>query len=243
MGKAPAIAHDCGMPDGVTVRRMFAEIAPRYDLVNRVLSLGIDVRWRKETVRELGLQPGERVLDACTGTGDLALALARAGAVVTATDFCPEMLVQGRPKTVAKSARQPLVLAADTLALPFAAGTFSAATVAFGIRNVADPVAGLAELRRVVAPGGRIVVLEFCKPSRPVFRGLYGFYFRRVLPRVGRWISGERAGAYQYLPDSVHAFPEREGFLELMRRAGLEAPRYRLLSLGIAAIYRAEVPR
>ena len=231
------------MPEGQVVRRMFAEIAPRYDLVNRVLSLGVDRAWRKAAVRELGLAPGEHVLDACTGTGDLALALARASVRVTGTDFCAEMLVHGQPKSLPASVARPRWLAADTLCLPFASGTFDAATVAFGIRNVSDPVAGLAELRRVVRPGGRIVILEFCQPRVPLVRGLYLFYFRRVLPRVGRWISGERLGAYSYLPSSVMAFPEREAFLELMTRAGLGSPRYRLLTCGIAALYRAEVPQ
>ena len=132
---------------------------------------------------------------------------------------------------------------ADAMDLPMPDDSFGFATVAFGIRNVADPVVALREMGRVVRPGGRVVVLEFCKPRMPVFAQLYGFYFRQVLSRLGKWICGNRGDAYRYLHDSVQAFPERTEFLDLMREAGLESPRMRLLSGGIAAIYRAEVPQ
>lgn len=230
------------MPDGSTIQQMFAEVAPGYDRANRALSLGIDIWWRRQAVRLVGVEPGERGLDCCAGTGDLANALQRAGASVVGTDFCAPMLVVAERKagTVADRVR-PRFLAADTLALPFAAGSFDFATVAFGIRNVSDPVAGLREMARVVRPGGRIVVLEFCKPRVPLLGGLYHFYFRRVLPKLGGWISGAKNGAYQYLHDSVMAFPERGDFLALMERAGLQRPRVRLLTGGIAALYRGEV--
>lgn len=232
------------MPDAVAVQRMFREIAPRYDLVNRVLSLGIDASWRRKAVAFAGAGAGTRALDVCAGTGDLSFALADAGASVTSSDFCKEMLGLAQAKRRRRGgAGDPRIVCSDTLALPFADQRFDLATVAFGIRNVADPLQGLVELRRVVRPGGRVVVLEFCRPRVPALRSLYSFYFRRVLPRLGRWLSGERVGAYAYLPDSVMAFPEREGFLALMRRAGLESPTCKLLTLGIAALYRADIPR
>lgn len=235
------------MPDGSTIQRMFAEVAPGYDRTNRALSLGIDVWWRRQAVAMTAVVAGERCLDVCSGTGDLSMAMHAAGATVVGTDFCAPMLqiaarkrVPVRANTMA-GAQCPRFLAADTLALPFATHTFDFATVAFGIRNVSDPIAGLREMARVVRPGGRIVVLEFCKPRVPLLGSLYRFYFRSVLPRLGGWISGARNGAYRYLHDSVMAFPERGEFLELMQQAGLQRPRLRLLTGGIAALYRGEV--
>ena len=235
------------MPDGPTIQRMFAEVAPGYDRANRALSLGIDVYWRRKAVRLCSVQAGERGLDVCAGTGDLSFALQRAGAIVTGADFCAPMLVHARRK--AEGARAggaqtvPDFLAADALALPFPSAAFDFATVAFGIRNVSDPLAGLREMARVVRPGGRVVVLEFTRPRLPLVGAAYRFYFGKVLPKLGGWISGAKNGAYQYLHDSVMAFPEREGFLQLMRDAGLQAPRMQLLTGGIAALYRGEVAR
>lgn len=228
------------MPDGATIQRMFAEVAPGYDRANRALSLGIDTWWRRQAVRLAAVVAGERALDVCAGTGDLSFALQRAGAEVVGTDFCAPMLVRAADKA-GLAAGAPRFLAGDAMALPFADGTFDVATVAFGIRNVSDPAAGLREMARVVRPGGRVVVLEFTKPRLPLLGGAYRFYFRRVLPRLGQWISGARNDAYRYLHDSVMAFPERDEFLALMRSAGLQAPRMRLLTGGIAALYRGEV--
>ncbi len=236
------------MPDAGMVQRMFARVADRYDRANRVLSLGIDVAWRRSALRIAQVQAGERAIDVCSGTGDLALTLSRAGAEVVGTDFCAPMLRHAQRKGAAGPGSQsrgkdaPDWIAADTLALPFPDASFDLATVAFGIRNVADPIAGLREMSRVVRPGGRVLVLEFCKPRVPLVRHAYFFYFRRILPRLGRWVSGDRDGAYEYLPASVMAFPEREAFLDLMRAAGLVNPRARYLSCGIAAVYRAERP-
>lgn len=229
------------MPEGAVIQRMFSEVAPGYDRANRTLSLGIDVWWRRQAVRMVGVRPGEQGLDACAGTGDLSIALQRAGAEVVGTDFCAPMLVIAAGKT--SGAAAPRYLAADTLQLPFPDASFDFATVAFGIRNVADPVAGLAELARVVRPGGRVVVLEFCKPRVPMLGACYRFYFQHVLPRLGGWLTGGKQAAYRYLHDSVMAFPERADFLALMSRAGLQQPRQRILTGGIAALYRGEVHR
>ena len=231
------------MPEGPTIRNMFAAVAPGYDRANRALSLGIDVLWRRRTVRVVDVVPGERGLDVCTGTGDLCFALQHAGATMVGSDFCVPMLERAcRKKAQHQDGAAPSeFVAADALALPFAAASFDFATVAFGIRNVSDPLLGLREMARVVRPGGRVVVLEFSKPRVPLLGAAYWFYFRRILPRLGAWISGARNGAYRYLHDSVTAFPEREGFLDLMRQAGLQRPAVRLLTGGIAAIYRGEV--
>ena len=224
------------------VRDMFARIAPGYDRANHLLSLGIDRAWRRAAVRCVDAVPGAEVLDVCAGTGDLSFALARAGARVTGSDFCFEMVDHAVRKVRGAGGAAPRFLTADALALPFGGDRFDAATVAFGIRNVADPVAGLAEMRRVVRPGGKVVVLEFTTPRLPLVAGAYGFYFHRILPRLGRWITGDRGGAYSYLPASVERFAEREEFLALMRAAGLADTTYRALTLGIAALYRGTVP-
>lgn len=230
---------------GSEIQDMFTDIAPRYDLANRVLSAGIDRGWRRQTVRMAGAGPADRVLDVCSGTGDLALDLARTGATVVGSDFTFAMLQRTHPKVRAQAGRlvhPPTFVAGDTTDLPFRDDSFDLVTVAFGIRNVRDPLQGLREMRRVTRPGGRVVVLEFCKPRVPVVGGLYRFYFRRILPVLGRLISGDTRGAYSYLPESVMAFPERGEFLGMMRAAGLEQPQQKILTLGIAAIYRAEAP-
>ncbi|HRC85094.1 MAG TPA: ubiquinone/menaquinone biosynthesis methyltransferase, partial [Thermoanaerobaculia bacterium] len=176
------------------IREMFAGVAPRYDLLNRLLSGRRDVAWRNRAARRLGARPGETVLDLCCGTGDQALTIARSGARVVAADFCLPMLSLTRTKEP-KGARRLELATADALALPFPEGRFAGVTVSFGLRNVADLDRALTEIHRVLAPGGRIVVLEFALPKAAWFRGLYLFYFRRILPVVGRWLS-PRGSAY-----------------------------------------------
>lgn len=239
------------MPEGPEIQKMFARVAERYDLANRLLSAGIDRRWRRTAVEIAEVRAEDRILDVCAGTGDLSLDLARTGAAVIGSDFTFEMLEKAQAKIPTgwqeaggaggTGPVRPVFIAGDTTELPFPSQTFDLVTVAFGIRNVQDPLVGLREMRRVIRPGGRVVVLEFCKPSAPIFSGLYLFYFRRILPLLGRMISGDTGGAYSYLPASVMAFPERAEFLELMTQAGFGSPQQKILTFGIAAIYRAEV--
>ena len=227
-------------PEGAKIRRMFAGISKGYDRANRVLSAGFDQRWRRAVVRFSGAGPGHEVLDICAGTGDLSLAFAQAGARVTGSDFCPEMLALARRKSLGTT-NPPTFLVADAEQLPFPDDAFDITSVAFGIRNVQDPLRGLQEMRRVTRPQGQVVVLEFTKPKVWGLGSLYGFYFRRVLPRLGSMLTRDPSGAYQYLHDSVMAFPEREQFLELMGRSGLSSLRARILTCGIAAIYCGRV--
>lgn len=202
------------------VRQMFSSIAPRYDLTNQVLSLGIHRIWRRVAVRLSAAKPGDKVLDCATGTGDLALAFKRQvgpTGQVTGTDFCPEML-EGAPAKAAAAGLDIRFEVADALSLPYPTATFDVASIAFGIRNVDDPVQCLKELARVVKPGGRVVVLEFGQP-RGLFGGLFRFYSRVVMPWVGGLLTGNRA-AYEYLPRTSAAFPAGSQFLELMDRSG-----------------------
>jgi demethylmenaquinone methyltransferase/2-methoxy-6-polyprenyl-1,4-benzoquinol methylase len=217
---------------------MFSGIAGRYDLLNHLLSGNIDKRWRRVAVRALesSLVEGARVLDVACGTGDLSLVLAEAGTVrVVGLDFCRPMLEIARRKAEADSRSIPFV-EGDALRLPFADETFDAATIAFGLRNLAGVADGLRELRRILRPGGRLAVLEFSSPVVPGFRTLFRFYFTRVLPRVGGLLSGSR-GAYEYLPDSVLRFPDQKRLAELMREEGFEGVEYRNLTGGIAALH------
>jgi demethylmenaquinone methyltransferase/2-methoxy-6-polyprenyl-1,4-benzoquinol methylase len=227
---------------GSTIRDMFGKVARRYDLLNHLLSGGLDRFWRRRAAAALSsLPPGAPVLDLCAGTGDQSLDLWRRGARVAAADFCLPMLALARRKFAPFGARRPRPLAADALALPFPAGHFAAATVSFGLRNVADLEAALRQLATVLAPGGRLVVLECAVPARQPLRALYLLYFRRVLPLVGRLISDSQ-GAYDYLPSSVIAFPQRQEFLDRMAAAGFTALSWRDLSAGTVCLYCGATP-
>jgi demethylmenaquinone methyltransferase/2-methoxy-6-polyprenyl-1,4-benzoquinol methylase len=225
-----------GAPKRAYVRRMFSRIAPRYDLLNHVLSLNLDRRWRRLAVDRLDWErvPAGAYLDLCAGTQDLAAELGNRRGFrgrVIAADFVQEMLREGR----AKSARS-VPCNADALALPFGGETFDGAMVGFGVRNLMDLDAGLREAARVLKPGARLVILEFTTPRWQPLRGLYLFYFRRILPLIGRLVSKHR-DAYSWLPASVLAFPEPAVLAERMRSAGLEGVRYELLFGGICAIH------
>ena len=224
--------------DPRVVRAMFARIARRYDLLNRLLSAGVDRRWRARLVRRLGDLRGRVLLDACCGTGDLALALERAGARVVGVDFTPEMLRHALAKGAGRAAR---FVAGDALCLPLGDGSVDAAAIAFGIRNVADRRAGVRELMRVVRPGGTVILLEFSLPRGRFSGALYRLYFTRLLPRLGGWISGD-AKAYRYLPDTVLAWPGPDELRAEMEALGLERCGYQLLTGGIACLSFGSVP-
>jgi demethylmenaquinone methyltransferase/2-methoxy-6-polyprenyl-1,4-benzoquinol methylase len=210
---------------GAEVRAMFDAIAPRYDLLNRLLSAGSDVRWRRSAV-DAALAGRERAVDAdaCCGTGDLALELAcdtRARHVV-GFDFAPAMVRRAREKVVKGRGSRAAFAVGDALALPARGGAFDVVTVAFGLRNLVAPAAGIAELARLLAPGGRLVVLEFFAPRRGVGGALFRAYFRHVLPRIGRLVAGGTAvDAYRYLPESVEAFASDDEVAAWFDAAGL----------------------
>lgn len=217
---------------------MFDAIAPRYDLLNHLLSAGIDRRWRKRAIASLGLTGRETLIDVCSGTADIALEATGAARVV-GVDFAGAMLSLGLRKV--RSARQERrigLIRGDAMRLPARDRSADAATVAFGIRNVQRPEAACAELARVLRPGGRLAVLEFAVPRIPGLSSLYLWYFRRVLPLVGRLISGH-AGAYSYLPASVGAFPPPAEFMALLRRAGFAEVKAVPLTFGIVYLYTA----
>jgi demethylmenaquinone methyltransferase/2-methoxy-6-polyprenyl-1,4-benzoquinol methylase len=229
-----------GAPEKAAVRSMFDRIAPRYDLLNRVLSGGTDVRWRKRAVAFLGLGPGARVLDLCSGTADVLLEALDSGRAAggLGVDLSHQMLVRGKAKLAAAGASGAGLAGGDAEKLPVRSGAFDGALVAFGIRNVGDPLAALREVHRALRPGGRFVVLEFQTPRGPLGRA-YQLYFRHVLPRIGGLVSGD-ATAYSYLPASVARFPEPKAFAQLMRDAGFSEVRHSRLTLGIAWLHRGE---
>ncbi len=222
------------------IRGMFAAIARTYDPLNHLLSLNQDKSWRRFTVELVGARPGDRVLDVCTGTADLAIELSRAvgptGEVV-GTDFCESMVRVGVPKAAATASSRVRLGVADTLRLPFKDAAFRGATVGFGIRNVADLSAGIREMARVVAPGGRVAILEFTQPANPLFRFVYYVYFLILLPILGNLVTGGKRNAYGYLPRSVLKFPDRENLRRIVEECGLADVRVHARSFGIITVH------
>jgi demethylmenaquinone methyltransferase/2-methoxy-6-polyprenyl-1,4-benzoquinol methylase len=218
---------------------MFSAIAPRYDLLNRVLSAGRDRVWRREAIRAARLPPAGRLLDVCTGTADMAVEAVRRhpGCRVMAVDFSAPMLVHGTAKIARAGLTGRIRLErASAELLPFRPDSFDATCIAFGLRNLGDRVQGLREMQRVLRPGGRAVVLEFATPSVPLLRAVYLWYFHQVLPRIGRLVS-RHPTAYSYLPRSVAAFPPPVGLAAWMQEAGFRDVSWRTMTGGIVAIH------
>jgi demethylmenaquinone methyltransferase/2-methoxy-6-polyprenyl-1,4-benzoquinol methylase len=239
--EAEEAANSTGATRRDYVRGVFNQIAPRYDLLNHLLSFNIDRRWRRKAIRAMGWEndPGGTYLDICAGTMDVSAELGRQKGFrgrVLAADFAEPMLRAGRHKT----ARQPVsAVVADALALPLEDAEAAGAIVAFGIRNVMDVDAGMREAARVLKPGARFVILEFSTPRNPLARALYHLYFHHVLPVLGGLISGHRS-AYRYLPRSVANFPAEEILAQRLRSAGFSRVTWKPLMFGIAAIHVAE---
>jgi demethylmenaquinone methyltransferase/2-methoxy-6-polyprenyl-1,4-benzoquinol methylase len=225
------VSYESGSLAPDDVRGLFDRIAPVYDAMNRIMTAGLDRSWRRLAV-EAVVQPGDRVLDACCGTGDLALAAGREGGIVTGLDFAPRMLERARRKSTSIT-----WVEGDVLALPFPDASFDAATVGFGVRNVPELEAGLRELRRVLRPGGRLAILEITQP-RGALRPFFSLWFDRVVPLLGRILPGGRA--YTYLPASVRRFPGAEELAALLEGAGFGRVTFRLLGGTIVALHTAE---
>lgn len=242
-------ATDLAAKSPKKIASMFDAIAARYDLLNHLLSAGMDRRWRRRAIAELGLTGRERVLDLCTGTADLAIEAIEGKAglkgppcapTVVGVDFAAEMLRVGRDKVRARGLSDRIALVrGDATAIPLARATMGAATIGFGIRNVERPERACEELARVLAPGGRLAILEFGFPKIPGIRALYRLYFRRLLPLVGRAVSRHR-DAYSYLPASVDAFPSPQRFAAMLESAGFTSVRAVPLTLGIVYLFVAE---
>ncbi|MFK8114173.1 MAG: bifunctional demethylmenaquinone methyltransferase/2-methoxy-6-polyprenyl-1,4-benzoquinol methylase UbiE [Rubripirellula sp.] len=228
------------------VQEMFRQIAPRYDAMNHLLSMNVDRYWRWRAVKRLRISPDAPILDTCTGTGDLAISIAKhapESVDVVGSDFCHAMLEIARDK---RSEGTPTAeidfLEADSQELPFAENTFQCVTVAFGLRNVADTDQGLREMTRVCRPGGQVMVLEFSHPRIWGLRQAYGYYFRNVLPRIGQWFARNDKSAYKYLPESVGQFPDGQALADRMTAVGLIDVRFTPLTLGVATIYEGTKP-
>jgi demethylmenaquinone methyltransferase/2-methoxy-6-polyprenyl-1,4-benzoquinol methylase len=224
---------------------MFDAIAGRYDLLNTVLSAGLDRYWRRRAIKSLALNGRERVLDVCTGTADVAMAAGRAtpgAARVVGVDFAGAMLQRGLVKvTDASLASRVTLVRGDAMQLPVASSAVDAATIAFGIRNVQDPVVACREVLRTLRPGGRLAILEFGLPVIPAVRPLYLWYFNHILPRIGRAVS-QHTAAYDYLPQSVEAFPWGEQFAAVLREAGFVEVKANPLAFGIVYLYTGQRP-
>ena len=235
------------------IRKMFGEISGRYDFLNHLLSGGTDFYWRWRTVRAVPLNGNDPILDVCCGTGDLAIAYWKKGGrriPVVGTDFTHEMLELANKKTakyatastVEKTDRTISFLEADTQQLPFTNDRFQIVSVGFGLRNVTDTERGLREMVRVCKPGGFVVVLEFSMPGNRILRGMYRWYFKHILPRIGQLFARNRESAYNYLPQSVSEFPQDEKLAEIMRHCGLKPVRWKSLTFGVATLYWGEKP-
>ncbi len=224
------------------IRKMFAQIAPRYDLMNHVLSLNIDKSWRSSVLKRLELPNDAPVLDVCTGTGDLAISIAKRSTGrfrVIGADFCLPMLelAHQKQRKLDDTSRNVSFIEADTQALPFPDNLFQAVTVAFGIRNVADTMCGLNEMVRVCQADGEVAILEFSRPTWPIFKHIYDGYFRWILPAIGQAVARNSESAYNYLPESVRQFPSGQAMIAMLEQAGLRNVRSWPMTFGVATLY------
>ena len=231
------------MPKKEKIEQMFNDIAPSYDRLNHLMSLGIDNIWRKKAIKEIVDGTQQQILDVACGTGDSTIAIAKAmepGGRVTGIDISAGMMEPLMRKAAHEGVHDRIkLLQADALQMPFEADTFHRVTCAFGIRNFEDRKKGLAEFLRVLKPGGRAVILELGIPDKPFIKTLYDIYFRHILPLIGGLISGNRA-AYRYLPESVYAFPRPETFCAMMERAGFHNVRHRNFTFGLCRLFIGE---
>lgn len=225
--------------DPARVSGMFDQVAAGYDRTNTVLSLGNDQLWRAAMTRAVAPRAGQRILDLAAGTGASSVALSRSGAEVVAGDFSPGMIAEGRRRH--GGVTNLSFVEADATQLPFDDDSFDAVTISFGLRNVIDPQKALAEMLRVTAPGGRLVICEFSHPASPTFNGLYRFYNNRVLPVVAKAVSSN-SDAYDYLNESIRDWPDQATLAQWIRAAGWRSVAYRNLSFGIVALHRATKP-
>ena len=229
-----------------SIKSMFGSIVGVYDLLNAILSLNFDKSWRKFAVKVSEIEPHTKVLDVCTGTGDLAIShskLLNGNGLVVGSDYCHGMLKYGLPKIRKRHLESKIKLVeADTLQLPFRDNAFNVSTVAFGIRNVSNLEEGIKEMRRVVGPNGKVVILEFSQPTNFLFKKIYFFYFTRILPTIGRLIAKSKVDAYSYLPQSVLAFPDRLSLKKKMEQCGLKDVRFFTRTLGIVTVHIGEKP-
>ncbi len=228
------------------IKSMFASIVRVYDFLNSLLSLNFDKSWRKFAAKVSGIKSNTKILDVCTGTGDLAISFSRllnGRGLIVGSDYCHDMLQYGMPKIKKRHLEDKIkFIEADTLKLPFRDNTFEISTVAFGIRNVTDLKAGIKEMGRVVMPNGKVVILEFSQPTNFLFRYIYFFYFSKILPMIGRLISRSKFDAYTYLPNSVLAFPDKIGLKRKMEECGLKDVKIFERTLGIVTVHVGEKP-
>jgi len=226
------------------IQSLFNTIAPRYDLLNHLLSFGMDRYWRRQTVRRLDPRVDGPILDLCTGTADFAVAYAKKHPTrhVVGLDFSEKMLEIGKQRVVrAKLGSRIDLIEGDALSLPFADRSFALVSVSYGLRNMADTRRGLSEMVRVCKPGGTVAVLEFCMPQRGWFAPVYRWYFKNVMPRWGAWVSGETVGAYRHLLESVQTFPQGDALVELMRQAGIAKINRFPMTFGTIALTFGEI--
>lgn len=235
--RAPSPSH------AERVRALFSAIARRYDLINDLQSAGLHRLWKRTLVRWAAVGPGQRVLDLCCGTGDVALRLAATGAEVVAVDFSPPMLEMARRRATRRGALAARIqfVHGDVLQLPFPDNSFDAVTIAYGLRNLADWQAGLRQMLRVCRPGGRLVILDFGKPAHPGWRRVYFAYLRLVVPLWGQWLAGERA-AYAYILESLTSYPAQLGVLQALQDLGCQQVQLRNLLGGAMSLHRALKP-